>query len=342
VRQKSNARVLSGTKHALMQTTAHAAGAIPVIDLAGFRSGDRGAFERVARELGAAARGIGFFSIVGHGIPRELIDATFAEARWFFALPDADKERISVRNSKDYRGYVRIGEEVLDPTKAPDVKECFNAGPDLAADDPDVVAGKPFAAVNQWPDSPAFVATLKAYHAANLELVVLLHRALAFDLGADETYFDTRFSRAVGILRLLRYPPHPGTFDGSQYGAGTHTDYGNLTLLAQDGTGGLEVRARNGSWIAVQPIEGAFVCNIGDCLMRWSNDVYVSTPHRVVNRAPRERFSIAYFGDPNADALVECLPSCLEPGKGPTYPPITYGDYLRSRYDETYTIAPAT
>jgi isopenicillin N synthase-like dioxygenase len=92
----------------------------------------------------------------------------------------------------------------------------------------------------------------------------------------------------------------------------------------------------------VPPIRGAFVCNIGDCLMRWSNDVYVSTPHRVVNRAGSERFSIAYFGDPNADALVECLPSCLAPGNVPTYPPVTYGDYLRSRYDETYTIAPAT
>jgi isopenicillin N synthase-like dioxygenase len=325
-----------------MQATDTTMGAIPVIDLSGFRSGDRVAFERVAKELGAAARGIGFFSIVEHGIPSELIAAAFAEARWFFGLPTVEKERISVRNSKDYRGYVRIGEETLDPTKAPDVKECFNAGPDLRADDPDVVAGRPFAAVNQWPDSPAFATTLKAYHAANLELVVRLHRALAYDLGTDETYFDARFSRAVGILRLLRYPPHPGTFDGSQYGAGAHTDYGNLTLLAQDATGGLEVRARDGSWIAVPPIAGAFVCNIGDCLMRWSNDVYVSTPHRVVNRAGNERFSIAYFGDPNADALVECLPSCLAPGQDPTYPPVTYGDYLRSRYDETYTVTPAS
>jgi len=313
-----------------MQTTGTEMEAIPVIDLADFRSGDRRAFERVAGTIGAAARGIGFFSIVGHGIPSDLIAAAFDQARWFFALPAAEKERLSVANSKDYRGYVRIGEETLDPTKAPDVKECFNAGPDRSPGD------------NQWPESPAFVTTLKAYHAASLELVVLLHRALAFDLGADESYFDERFSRAVGILRLLRYPPHPGAFDGSQYGAGAHTDYGNLTLLAQDATGGLEVRARDGSWLAVPPVAGAFVCNIGDCLMRWSNDVYVSTPHRVVNRAGNERFSIAFFGDPNADALVECLPSCLAPGESPKYPPITYGAYLRSRYDATYTVAPAT
>jgi isopenicillin N synthase-like dioxygenase len=319
---------------------ATAVAAIPTIDLAGFRSGDRDAIERVAREIGAAARGIGFFTLVNHGIPATLIDAAFAEARTFFALPLDEKMRVSVAHSKDYRGYVRIGEETLDPTKAPDVKEAFNAGPDLAPGDPDVLAGKPFAAVNQWPESASFKATLKTYHAASLELVVALHRAFAIDLAIDEDYFEARFSRAVGILRLLRYPPHPGTFDGSTYGAGEHSDYGNLTLLAQDATGGLEVRTRDGSWMAVPPAAGTFVCNIGDCLMRWSNDVYVSTPHRVVNRAPRERFSIAFFGDPNADAVVACLPSCLAPGDVPKYAPITYGEYLRSRYDATYTVAP--
>lgn len=319
----------------MQNSTALAAAAIPTVDLGGFRT-DRAELERVAREVGAAARGIGFFSVVNHGIPGELIDRTFAEARRFFALSQAEKERVSVMRSKHYRGYVRIGEETLDPTKAPDVKECFNAGPDLAPDDPDVLAGKPFAAVNLWPELPGFKAVLKAYHDANLELVVLLHRAFAIDLGIDEHYFASRLDKAVGILRLLRYPPHPGTFDGSQYGAGEHTDYGNLTLLAQDAVGGLEVRARDGAWIDVPPAPGAFVCNIGDCLMRWSNDVYVSTPHRVVNRAGRERYSIAYFGDPNADALVDILPNCLAPGEVPKYPPIAYSDYLQSRYDATY------
>jgi isopenicillin N synthase-like dioxygenase len=340
--QKSNVRRASGSKtYRMPNPPATGVATIPAIDLAGFRSGDRGALERVAREAGSAARGIGFFTLVNHGIPVALIDAAFAEARTFFALAASEKMRISVAYSKAYRGYVRIGEETLDPTKAPDFKESFNAGPDLGPDDPDVLAGKPFAAVNQWPASASFKATLKAYYAACSALVVDLHRAFAIDLAIDENYFDARFARAVGILRLLRYPPHPGTFDGSTYGAGAHSDYGNLTLLAQDETEGLEVRARDGTWISVPPSPGAFVCNIGDCLMRWSNDVYVSTPHRVVNRAPRERFSVAFFGDPSADAVVACLPSCLAEGDVPKYPPITYGEYLRSRYDATYTVAPA-
>jgi isopenicillin N synthase-like dioxygenase len=314
-----------------------AAGEIPVISLAGLRSGGRADLERVGREIGRAARGLGFFSVAEHGIPQTLVDAVFAASAAFFALPAPEKQRLSVTQSTSYRGYVRFGEEKLDPALAGDVKECFNAGPDLAPDDPDVVAGKPFHAVNQWPDLPAFRPVLLEFHRAALDLVVLLHRAIATDLGIEERFFDQYFTHAVGVLRLLHYPPHPGAFDGSVYGAGAHTDYGNLTLLAQDDIGGLEVRTRDGSWTVVPPAAGTFVCNIGDCLMRWTNDVYVSNAHRVVNQSGRERYSVAYFGDPNSDAYVACLPSVLAPGEAPKYAPTTYADYLRSRYDATYT-----
>jgi isopenicillin N synthase-like dioxygenase len=315
---------------------------IPVITLNGLRSGRHADLARVGAEIGRAARGLGFFSVADHGISQDLVDAVFAESAAFFALPPAEKERLSVVNSTSYRGYVRFGEEKLDPALPGDIKECFNAGPDLAADDPDVLAGKPFHAVNQWPGLPSFRPTLLRFHRAALELVVLLHRAIAVDLNIEEGFFDQYFTEAVGVLRLLHYPPHPGTFDGSVYGAGAHTDYGNLTLLAQDAVGGLEVRKRDGGWTVVPPRAGTFVCNIGDCLMRWTNDAYVSNAHRVVNHSGRERYSVAYFGDPNSDALVKCLPSVLAAGKQPKYPPITYAEYLRSRYDATYTVAPVS
>lgn len=314
---------------------------VPIISLAGLRSGKPADLARIGREIGRAARGLGFFSASDHGIPQPMIDAVFRTSSEFFALPRAEKESLSVTHSSAYRGYVRLGEEKLDPALAGDVKECFNAGMDLAADDPDVLAGKPFHAVNQWPAVPGFRSTITTFSEAALELVVLLHRAIAVDLGIEAHFFDAAFARAVGIARLLYYPPHPGDFDGTTYGAGAHTDYGNLTLLAQDGTGGLEVRKRDGEWMMVPPAAGTFVCNIGDCLMRWTNDVYVSNAHRVVNRSGRERYSVAYFGDPNADALVACLPSVLGPGEEPKYAPIAFADYLRSRYEATYTVAPA-
>ncbi|MGD0106501.1 MAG: 2OG-Fe(II) oxygenase family protein [Rhodopila sp.] len=124
-------------------------------------------------------------------------------------------------------------------------------------------------------------------------------------------------------LRLLHYPPG----DGADLGAGTHTDYGNLTILATDGVADLQVRRRDGTWVDASHIPGAFVCNIGDCLMRWTNDVYVSTPHRVCQPAT-ERYSVAYFADPNPDALVEVIPACVPPGAAPSYPPILAGAYL--------------
>jgi isopenicillin N synthase-like dioxygenase len=285
---------------------------------------------------------LGFFSVADHEIDQALIDAVFERSRAFFALPQAVKDELSVVRSTCYRGYVKLGEEKLDTALPGDVKECFNAGPDLAADHPDVLAGKPYHAVNQWPELAGFQPTLVAFSTAALELVVLLHRAIAVDLGMNERFFDQHFDDSASLLRLLHYPPHPGTFDGSIYGAGAHTDYGNLTLLAQDDTGGLEVRRRDGTWVAVPPQPGTFVCNIGDCLMRWTNDVYVSNAHRVVNRSGRERYSVAFFGDPNVDAVVTAVPSVLEPNALPKYPPVTYADYLQSRYAATYAVAPAS
>jgi isopenicillin N synthase-like dioxygenase len=120
-----------------------------------------------------------------------------------------------------------------------------------------------------------------------------------------------------------------------QIGAGTHTDYGNVTLLATDGVAGLQVQRRDGVWLDAPALHGAFICNIGDCLMRWTNDLYVSTPHRVLKPAA-ERYSIALFVDPNPDALVSAIPSCVPAGESPRYAPITTHDYLQQRFAATY------
>ena len=219
------------------------------------------------------------------------------------------------------------------------MKAAFNIGLELPPDHPDVLAGKPFRAVNVWPDEaalPAFRATMLAYFDACHQLGIRLHQALANDLGIAENFFDNTLDRPLATLRLLHYPPRPERFEPGQMGAGEHTDYGNITLLATDDAGGLEVQTRDGQWISPPNIPGALVCNIGDCLMRWTNDVYVSTPHRVVNPVGRERYSVAFFLDPNPDAVVECLPSCVTAERPARYAPITGAAYLKSRLDATY------
>jgi isopenicillin N synthase-like dioxygenase len=162
-----------------------------------------------------------------------------------------------------------------------------------------------------------------------------VHRLFALDLGLKRDFFDPFFSNPMATLRLLHYPSVP-RIEQKEPGAGAHTDYGNITLLAQDSVGGLEVRWRDGRWISAPPISNTFICNIGDCLMRWSNDTYVSNPHRVVSPVERERYSIAYFSDPDPEADIRCLPGCSSATNPPHYAPISAADYLRQRFEATY------
>jgi isopenicillin N synthase-like dioxygenase len=281
---------------------------IPVIDVGPLYDGGASGAASVALAIGRACRETGFFYAAGHRVSPELLADGFAAAQKLFALPADQKARVSIMQSPHNRGYVGLLGEALDPSKPPDLKEAFNIGLDLAADDPQVLAGLPFRGVNLWPEPAGFRAAMLAYYDAVWTLGRRLHRAFALDLGLPEAYFDDKLDRPMATLRLLHYPARPPAVAAGQLGAGEHTDYGNLTLLATDAAGGLEVRTRGGDWIAAPSIEGAFVCNIGDCLMRWTNDVYVSTPHRVVSPPGRERYSIAFFLDPNPDAVVAVLP----------------------------------
>ncbi len=311
-------------------------GEIPVFDLASFGADHA----RLGAALGGAARDTGFFCVTQHGVDTTLIGQVFSQSGRFFSQSLADKSALSIKHTGNNRGYVALGEERLDAAQPGDVKEAFNIGWDLPPDHPEVVAGKPFRGVNVWPVAgsfPDFRATMLAYFDVCHRLGVQLHRALTRDLGVAENFFDEKLDQPLATLRLLHYPPRPDRFESGQIGAGEHTDYGNITLLATDDAGGLEVRARDGQWMSPPNIPGALICNIGDCLMRWTNDVYVSTPHRVVNPVGRERYSVAFFLDPNPDAVVACLPSCVSAENPAKYPVMTGAAYLKQRLDATYS-----
>lgn len=300
---------------------------IPVLDWSRFDGGDRAG---LVAELGAACRGPGFFLLTGHGVADTLLADVFTQADRFFSQPEAAKAPFGIDAAN--RGWAQLGSENLDdsqPTQR-DSKEAFNIGLDMAADDPRVLAGEPFRAPNRWPDAPGFRETMLAYFDACHRLGVDLHRAFAADLGLAEDHFAAAFTAPLATLRLLHYPPATGAT--GEIGAGAHTDYGSVTLLTTDGEGGLQVRPRGGDWMDVPHVPGAFTVNIGDCLMRWTNDIYVSTPHRVLP-PKRQRRSVAFFLDPNPEAVIDALP-----GTGAAkYPPTTGAAYLRSRLDATYT-----
>jgi isopenicillin N synthase-like dioxygenase len=309
--------------------------AIPVIDIATLVDGSPQQARDVAKALGMACRKVGFFYVAGHGVPPELVKRVFDASAAFFTGPASVRQAVSFGGPGSNRGYIGLGGETLDPGKPPDVKEAFNIGLELAPDDPELVAGGAFRAANHWPDMPDFRDTMLDYFNQVWRLGRDLHRGFALDLGLDPEFFESKLDRPIATLRLLHYPPSEKPLSSGQLGAGVHTDYGNVTLLATDAVGGLMVQDRSGRWLDAPVIPGAFVCNIGDCLMRWSNDVYVSTPHKVVNPGV-DRYSVAFFLDPNPDAVVACLPTCTSAERPAKYAPISGAEFLRSRLEPTY------
>lgn len=298
---------------------------LPVIDISALASGDAAAHRALARQIGRACREVGFFVITGHGVPAALIEATFAESARLFAQPVERKHEMSIDRLGSNRGYVGLGVEALDEKTAADQKEAFNLIWTDRRTRPD----------NVWPALEGFEPVVQRYFDAVLAVASRLHTAFALDLGLPSGFFADKIDRPLATLRLLHYPARAEAAPEGRVGAGTHTDYGNVTLLATDGVAGLQVRRRDGGWVDAPALPGAFICNIGDCLMRWTNDVYVSTPHRV--RQPEaERYSIAFFLDPNPEAMVSAIPSCVAEGESPRHAPITANDYLQQRFAATY------
>jgi len=311
----------------------------PIVDVRMLASGSEADRREAVAILGAACRETGFFCVSGHGIDAAARARLFAAARQFFSLDLATKRRLSISLSPHNRGYVEMEAERLKADAPPDRKEAFNIGLELPPDHPEIIAQRPLRGLNLWPDIPGWRETMLDYYDRCFRIGQMLHRGVSADLGVEEDYFDAKIALPAAVLRLLHYPARPATparaggSAGDQPGAGEHTDYGNITLLATDGVAGLEVRQLDGTWVGVADTKDLLLCNIGDCLMRWTNDQYQSTPHRV--RIPEaERYSIAFFLDPNPDAIVE--PILKSPNETSRYAPISVRDYLLGRLDATY------
>jgi isopenicillin N synthase-like dioxygenase len=316
---------------------------LPIIDVGGLGSPDIAARKHVAAALHEACSSHGFFYIRNHGVPEPLVAAVFAETERLFALPASEKAAIDKAKSSANRGYEPLSGQTLEAGAPPDLKEGFYIGPEIAADDPRVLAGKFNQGPNQWPAGlPDFRPTMERYFSAMLALGTRLMGGLALSLDLAEDHFAAFCRDPLATIRLLHYPPQPANAAPGQKGAGAHTDFGGLTLLRQDDVGGLQVWDQaSGGWIHADPVPGTYVVNLGDMIARWTNDRYRSTLHRVVNASGRERYSIPFFFVGNPDHAVSCLPTCLSPGETPKYPPTTVEAHLREMYRRTYGPAKA-
>lgn len=324
-------------------------GGLPAIDVSCFATGlelPSPEADAVAATIDRTCREIGFLLVRGHGVRDETKQGLLDRMREFFDLPLAEKQRIAIGNSPYHRGYIAIGAEDLDgalPDHDPtvtygvgDQKETIDSGVEHSLDHPEVVAGTPLHGPNQLPDLPGFREAWQAYFDEAVEAVLRVQRGLAMALGLAPDFFEALPGHPMYHLRMIHYPPKHAV-DGRLLGCGAHTDYGLLTLLAEDGVGGLEVRLRDGSWISATVPPGHLVVNLADMLAIWTNDRYVSNPHRVVNPPDAHRYSIPLFVTPPYHLRVECLPTCLAPGEAPRHEPLVSGTYLQGRFDGTHS-----
>lgn len=326
---------------------------VPIVDVAALIGGDEDAKNEVGKAFDRAGREIGFFQIVNHGVPDQVIADMYRVSDEFFALADAEKRRVQQPSADAVRGYSSVGEQAFsyseDIQQPRDLHEKFDVGPvDVDRTDPYFSPERsgPHFLPNTWPKRPADMEPIwTRYFREMNDLSRRLMSAFARGLDLDPEFFAATIDRDISMLRAINYPhmdeaPLPG-----QMRAGAHTDYGSLTIVRQeDAPGGLEVFTQDGDWAPVPVVPGALVVNIGDLMAQWTNDLWISTRHRVRPPQPdaggnTRRMSLVFFHQPNHDAMIECLPSCVGVGEEPRYAPISSGDHLTQKFEKTISFA---
>ncbi|RQP22824.1 isopenicillin N synthase family dioxygenase [Piscinibacter terrae] len=320
---------------------------LPIIDLTPLREQavDGPDLRRAVQDIRQACLAHGFFYVTGHGLPDALTSRLDTLSRTFFAQPDEAKLRRPMSaGGRAWRGYFRAGGELT--SGRPDWKEGLYLGTELPADHPLVRAGTPLHGPNLWPDAPdGLRETVLAYLEAAAAVCAIVLRGIALSLDLPADYFEQRYTREPLLLfRIFNYPSRPAP-EAVAWGVGEHTDYGLLTLLYQDDTGGLEVHTPDG-WVDAPPVPGTFVCNLGDMLDRMTRGLYRSTPHRVrLNVSGRDRISFPLFYDPNffaTPAPIEGLDAAADDratrwdGASVHEFSGTYGDYLLRKVGKVF------
>ena len=302
---------------------------IPVIDVGAL------ADENPSSELNAsffkAYHSLGFGYIVNHGIDPALVDSVFDASRRFHAMPLREKMKVALDHK--HRGYIAINTSTDMNSKLAEVKKPNqSASFMMMREDREERADVYLSGPNQWPALEGFRPTLEQFNAELARLAKKLMRVALLSAGVQDLSVMEKFDKPTTWLRLLHYPPLPKSSPTDLYGSAPHTDFGCLTILAQDDIGGLQVQSPEGHWLDVPKLENSFVVNVGDMLHRMTNGLLRSTPHRVINRSGRERYSCPFFYDPHVSLDVAPLKGT---GK-PKFNTLNFGEFLRNELGASY------
>lgn len=304
---------------------------IPVVDLRPLRDGS--AHDQVAAALHSASQNLGFIYVSGHGISPSLIEAARNAAYRFFRSSNDEKHKVLI--TPRHRGWLKPGTSKMEDDAKVDLKESFIWGfEDTSGFTPE---DHPLRGGNQWPDNIPDMRTIAMqYFAAAHEVAHHLMRGFATGLGLEKEFFLTNCTQPLSRASFVYYPAQDEHCGIEQFGVAPHTDFGVMTVLCQDNTGGLQVQDINGRWLHAPPVDGSLVVNVGDLLSRWTGGAYKSTPHRVVNTSGKERLSLVLAFDPNPDTLIDARTTGIAL-KESLLPPITCGDYLIERFAKAFS-----
>jgi isopenicillin N synthase-like dioxygenase len=315
---------------------------IPVLDLEHALLAGSEHIDDVVKALKEAAMSSGFFYVKNHGIAKTLIEKQFALTAQIFDLPLETKLKYDQSLNSSHLGFEQLAAQKSDYTAKADLKEGFYCGKNYPADHPFVLAQYQSYGINQWPsdDVPDMEATCQTYIEALEQLAKRIMQLLALSLDLPEHYFDACCDDPMVTLKMLRYPAHPADADEYSFGVGAHTDWGSITILAQDDCGGLEVCLPDGTWVPAPYIADTFVVNLGDLIPRWTNGLYHSNPHRVRNlfSKGRSRYSIPFFYGPNYLTPISALPGTVAEGEVYAYTPCTAGEHMEEMYLKAYDV----
>ena len=301
---------------------------IPQVDFGPFLSGDAAARRRVAGEIRAACSEFGFLNVANLPLPEGLLERVSAKAREFFTLPGEVKEAIGRSELDVISGYVGVAVEHLDTQQPGDLKESFSLNQ------------ASLGLLDRWHIPVAgFRETVLDLHDAGARACASLLQAMALSLDAPEDFFVDKHAPHAGTVRFFHYPPMEHQPGAGQLRAGSHTDYGTVTLVFQDGVEGLEAFV-DGRWLTVPVVPGTVTVNVADLLSRWTNGIYRSPKHRVAlpgAEVTRSRYSTVFFYNPNSQVTVRCMDSCCSADRPRQFPPIEAGEFLRQRRASQYS-----
>ncbi len=270
---------------------------------------------------------VGFLTISNTGLSAERVQQVIGEYRDFFRQPEQIKRTVDMATTGANRGWGAPRSEQVDPRANPDFKEVFDCGYELSANDPYAERELSVYAPNLWPEfSGEFRTIIQGYYSDACGIAMRVLRAIAVAIGRDANSFDAAFDTPMALLRGNFYPQRPDWAGENDFGIAAHTDYGCLTLLATDGTPGLEVRMPDGDWQAINAAPGQFIINFGEMLEFWTDGEVTATEHRVKG-SPDERISVPLFFNPSYDTNV------APPDSGKI---IRAGEHLTQRFNETY------